>query len=123
MSADLMSCVRENSPPNTMENSGATSLSSESQGTVYVEPSKRYHLSISILQFTTHKLISSDLNRVIFVFLSSFGAYCVDKSTLLRCIVVVLKTFHIQSFEFKVALPVIICVVTTISTVICHHHL
>lgn len=45
MSAGLMSCVRENSPPITMENSGAASLSSESQGTVNIEPSKREHLS------------------------------------------------------------------------------
>lgn len=34
MSAGLMSCVRENSPPMTMENSGAASLSSKSQGSI-----------------------------------------------------------------------------------------
>lgn len=37
MSAGLMSCVRENSPPITMENSGAASLSSESQGMLYIQ--------------------------------------------------------------------------------------
>lgn len=64
MSAGLMSCVRENSPPMTMENSGAASLSSKSQGSMNsVAENERHTHKIRLPSACIHKSLALDIKK------------------------------------------------------------
>lgn len=76
MSAGLMSCVRENSPPMTMENSGAASLSSKSQGSLDSDEVDNIHIFAFALKFQS---LYSNLSKEYIVCRNSIGRKIVRK--------------------------------------------